>query len=389
MNRWELDADRYSGVTEKTYVVKSILPTSARHTFFQRIDKDTGVIKKISVLDYYLKQYNIRLQRPALPVVETSKGTQYPMEFCSIVKGQRYPFKLNDFQTSNMIKYAVTKPPVRAAAINNGLKALNWPNDPYQAHYGLKIDTKMTVTKARLLPAPLVEFSGGKTERPAQAGRWRIDGKQFIEKGKPLKHWAVVVFDTWSHSSRDTIDKPSVQNFMAEFVKQYKLYGGQVLNPQPPIIGGIADIAQGVTKAWDTMIAKCAAGEKPQLIVCIVNAKITDLYNRLKKNCDCRYGVVSQVMQSAHVKKCQLQYIGNVLMKVNAKLGGFSFRPVPQGKQPKTQAHHFRGPTLIMGADVTHAGPGSATPSMAAVTVSMDKTASRYAAACQSNGHRL
>ena len=44
---------------------------------------------------------------------------------------------------------------------------------------------------------------------------------------------------------------------------------------------------------------------------------------------------------------------------------------------------------MIVGADVSHASPGSLQPSMAALTCSMDKTGCRYAAACESNGHRV
>lgn len=49
----------------------------------------------------------------------------------------------------------------------------------------------------------------------------------------------------------------------------------------------------------------------------------------------------------------------------------------------------FPAPTLIIGADVSHAAPGAQTPSMAALTVSMDKLATRYAAACETNGFRV
>lgn len=45
-------------------------------------------------------------------------------------------------------------------------------------------------------------------------------------------------------------------------------------------------------------------------------------YLRIKKSADCRYGVVSQCVQNLHVQKCQPQYLSNVLMKFNAKLGG-------------------------------------------------------------------
>lgn len=44
---------------------------------------------------------------------------------------------------------------------------------------------------------------------------------------------------------------------------------------------------------------------------------------------------------------------------------------------------------MIIGADVSHGAPGSQAPSMAAMTVSMDKIAARYAAAVETNGHRV
>ena len=50
---------------------------------------------------------------------------------------------------------------------------------------------------------------------------------------------------------------------------------------------------------------------------------------------------------------------------------------------------HFSKPTMIIGADVSHAAPGSLTPSFAAMTMSLDSYCSRYAAAVQTNGHRV
>ena len=50
---------------------------------------------------------------------------------------------------------------------------------------------------------------------------------------------------------------------------------------------------------------------------------------------------------------------------------------------------HFSKNTMIMGADVSHAAPGSNTPSFAAMTMSLDLYCSRYAAAVQTNGHRV
>lgn len=44
---------------------------------------------------------------------------------------------------------------------------------------------------------------------------------------------------------------------------------------------------------------------------------------------------------------------------------------------------------MIIGADVSHAAPGLEQASMAAMTVSLDKTCSRYGASVQSNGKRV
>ena len=61
---------------------------------------------------------------------------------------------------------------------------------------------------------------------------------------------------------------------------------------------------------------------RPQILVFILPSKDAGVYTRIKKSADCRYGVMSQCMQAAHVAKNQPQYHSNVCMKFNAKLGG-------------------------------------------------------------------
>lgn len=92
-------------------------------------------------------------------------------------------------------------------------------------------------------------------------------------------------------------------------------------------------------------------------------------------------------MQLAQVLKGNAQYYSNVLMKVNAKLGGCT------ASADSAPGSGFKGgfkePTMFIGADVSHASPGSHQASMAAVSVSFDRFGGRYAAACQTNGHRV
>lgn len=55
----------------------------------------------------------------------------------------------------------------------------------------------------------------------------------------------------------------------------------------------------------------------------------------------------------------------------------------------RNNAKAFQVPTMIIGADVSHAAPGSNGASFAALTMSMDQYGARYAAAVETNGIRV
>ncbi|KAL8651846.1 MAG: hypothetical protein Q9226_004519 [Calogaya cf. arnoldii] len=94
------------------------------------------------------------------------------------------------------------------------------------------------------------------------------------------------------------------------------------------------------------------------------------------------------------------QYISNLLMKVNAKLGGATSHVVTEEIKPQKlkmgavninpgKAKTPPLPPMFIGADVSHPAPGSHAPSYAAMTVSLDHTATRYAAAVETNKFRV
>lgn len=140
---------------------------------------------KISVAQYFKKKYNINIM-PGIPVVRMTKKIRgepvyLPIDVLRIDENQRYNIKLSDSQTSNMIKFAVTLPKERWAAVQHGVKLLDWAEDPYLRHFGLQINPNAAKVKARVLPSPVVEFGAGSKEknispRDMIAGRWRLDG---------------------------------------------------------------------------------------------------------------------------------------------------------------------------------------------------------------------
>jgi eukaryotic translation initiation factor 2C len=366
-------------VAGKDFTVKGFVNANAREYTIDLKDAATGATKTISILDYFKSRYNVILNYPDLPLVEmTKKGVVYPLEILTLTPNQiqRFPFKLDDLQTANMIKFAVSKPNVRMNSIEKSKAAFNHSGDPVLNAFGLKIEEKMLRSKARLLPNPEIMFGGGQKLNPGTAGRWDLRGKRFYAGNtKPLTAWGVGYFK----KGRSPLNRKQIEAFVDHFAKSYTAHGGQVATRSPIILDLPDDPAQALKFLHDFIQAKYKAN--PELYLIIVQDKNSFHWTRLKKSADCRFGVASQVVQSAQVAKCSPQYISNVLMKVNAKLGGVTSRI-----SSKINGDNIRPFSMIIGADVSHPTPGSSQPSMAAMTASLDSFGGRYMGACQTNG---
>ncbi|KAL2868227.1 putative eukaryotic translation initiation factor eIF-2C4 [Aspergillus lucknowensis] len=308
----------------------------------------------------------------------TKKGVFYPMEFLTIHGLHRYMWKLNEYQTSSMIKYAASRPADRLNSILRSKKMLDHPSDPVLQTFGVMIENNMIHTKARLLPAPDIEFGNKQRHNPGTNGRWDLRGKKFYSPNKkPLDCWGVGYFP----GKRNAINRTQVEAFVDSMMKTYSGHGGTVLR-RPIVVELKEDIGDAIKRLYNSTGVNFQ--KDPQLLVVIVPDKNSFTYSRIKKSCDCRWGVPSQVLQAAHVAKNNPQYISNVLMKVNAKLGGTTARAVP-----KVTEASLRKKSMIIGADVSHSPQGVWLPSLAAMSVCMDQFGGRYWGACEANGERV
>lgn len=197
----------------------------AKNFMFNLTDRTNNTSRPISVYDYFVQKYNIRLEHWYLPLIETTREGFFPMELCVINPNQRFQAKLGPDQTASMIKFAVTRPRDRIQAIQHGVGMLKWHSDPYLDHFGLKVDPNMTVTQARLLQPPEVQYGGtGPTSKvsPGTSGRWDLRGKKFLlSNPDPLKSWGVCVVG-------GCVPKATVDNFLAVLVQTYIGHGGKV-----------------------------------------------------------------------------------------------------------------------------------------------------------------
>ncbi|KAH1338083.1 hypothetical protein KXX67_000930 [Aspergillus fumigatus] len=361
------------------FIVKGLLNANARQYTIEIKDKATGKTQKMSVEAYFKRKYNLTLNYWELPMVEmTKKGVVYPMEVLTIHGLHRYPWKLNEYQTSAMIKYAASRPADRLNSIHKSKAMLDHAKDPVLNTFGLAIDNNMIRTKARLLPSPDIQFGGNQRLSPGTNGRWDLRGKRFYQPNKrPLEAWGVGFFP----GKRNAINQTQVQQFCDLLVKTYAGHGGMIKN-RPHILELREDIGEAIKRLYNTTGQRFQ--KDPQLLLIIVPDKNSFIYTRIKKSCDCRWGVPSQVLQSGHCVKLNPQYASNVLMKVNAKLGGTTARAVP-----KVTDATLRPRSMIIGADVTHPSLGVWSPSMAAMSVCMDTFGGRYWGACEANGDRL
>lgn len=100
-------------------------------------------------------------------------------------------------------------------------------------------------------------------------------------------------------------------------------------------------------------------------LLCILPTKKTsNLYGPLKKLLETRIGAITQCIVPP--KPVNDQYLTNVALKVNAKLGGYN--SLLENEFHKRLPKISRTPTLIIGMDVSHGSAGySDTPSISAV----------------------
>ena len=89
-----------------------------------------------------------------------------------------------------------------------------------------------------------------------------------------------------------------------EFVKIHKSLGGRVENTKPrhePWMRRVdTTLAPLSIAAWN--MAGNQSNTRPQILVFILPDKDSIIYGRIKRSAECRYGVVSQCMQFAHVQ---------------------------------------------------------------------------------------
>lgn len=349
----------HRGVRKFTYKITNLAAPANELSFTDA----EGATK--TVADYFVERYNKRLNYPFLPCVVVKKDVFLPMEVCEITIGQRYTKKFNPKQTIEFIKATVTNPQIKVNKINQGLSLLQHKNNPYIEEFGMNIKQEMEIVNARILNPPKVVYHASQSAFTPQGGSWSLQGKK-LAKSATLGSWSIVNF-------AGAVSFPAIQRFVREFCQTSVDMGMNTLNRNPPVMN--ADPQGNIERVLKEAYIKAgnAAKSAPQLIVCLLPNVGGQLYGEIKRITDTIIGIPSQCMQSKHIANPKKQYCANLCLKVNVKLGGMN-HSLNSGEIPFISER----PTIIFGADVSHSLPGSKTPSISALTASLDALAVRF-----------
>eukprot|EP01018_Ginkgo_biloba_P029290 Gb_13719 [translate_table: standard] len=384
--------------TSQKFTVWRLTEQITRDLKFE-ICEDNKQKKIVRLVDYFKQRYGRDIRFQLLPCLDLSKTPErinyVPMEFCDICEGQRYPRdRLNAFQSNSLLTMAC--PPVRERVqmINDIMNRQDGPRGgPYAPKFQITVGFDMTQVTGRILGAPQLKLGDGGqvrqvTPRPDDR-QWNMLRSHVFE-GKRIDKWGLISF------FRDNPSKQAklVENFGRFMVSRCAELG--INMNQSPTVNEFDSMTKfsNVTELQRTLMGvhRKAKGQL-QILICVMQERHALGYRNLKLICETDIGLITQCCLFEHVKKCSnpkngSQYLANLALKINAKVGGSNaalFNSLSQ-QLPRIGNSHV----IYFGANVNHPGSrGEKRPSIAAVVASINwPSSNRYVAKLRSQKNR-
>ncbi|XP_004488421.1 protein argonaute PNH1-like isoform X2 [Cicer arietinum] len=339
-----------------------------------------------SVVDYFQEMYGYTIKYSHLPCLQVGsqrKVNYLPMEACKIVRGQRYTKGLNEKQITSLLKFSCQRPREQETDILQTIQQNNYGNDPYAKEFGISIDNKLASVEARILPPPWLKYhdSGREKEYLPQVGQWNMMNKKVIN-GSTVRYWACINFSR-------SVQESTACGFCQQLVQMCQISGMEFSKePVIPVYSARPDQVKKALKYVHTAALNKLDGKELELLIAILPDNNGSLYGDLKRICETDLGLISQCCLAKYVFKINRQYLANVALKINVKMGGRNtvLLDALSWKIPLVSDI----PTIIFGADVTHPESGDDTcPSIAAVVASQDwPEVTKYAGLVCAQPHR-
>ncbi|XP_047064964.1 protein argonaute 12-like [Lolium rigidum] len=347
---------------------------------------------RTSVVEYFKKQYNCSLKYINWPCLQagsdSSRPTYLPVEVCSIVGGQRYSRKLNERQVTGILKMTCERPAQREKSVLDIVNRNNYSNDFYSKEFGMKVTNQLALVDARVLPAPRLKYHESGRDKVCDpfVGQWNMINKKFVNGGS-VNYWACLTFASRLHPK-------DIGMFCNDLARMCNSIGMQMnMKPcvditQPSRQDSVESAIRTIHRNSSQVLAQQGLAGKQLELLIIILPDVSGSYGRIKRLCETELGVITQCCLPRNVQKGGKQYLENLSMKINVKVGGRN--TVLENALYKRIPLLTDVPTIVFGADVTHPSPGEdASPSIAAVVASMDwPEVTKYKCLVSSQGHR-
>ncbi|VAH60215.1 unnamed protein product [Triticum turgidum subsp. durum] len=312
---------------------------------------------EISVYDYFVKNRGIELRYsgdfPCINVGKPRRPTYFPIELCQLVPLQRYTKSLSTLQRSSLVEKSRQKPQERMSVLSDVLKRSSYDTEPMLKACGISIAQGFTQVAGRVLQAPKLKAGNGE-DIFTRNGRWNFNNKR-LARACVVDRWAVVNFSA----------RCNTMNLVNDLIKCGGMKGITVEKPHIVIEENGSMRRAPAPKRVEDMFeqVKSKLPGAPKFLLCILaERKNSDVYGPWKRKCLADFGIVTQCVAPTRVND---QYLTNVLLKINAKLGGMN--SLLQIEMSPSIPLVSKVPTLILGMDVSHGSPGqSDIPSIAA-----------------------
>ncbi|KAK9276034.1 hypothetical protein L1049_005565 [Liquidambar formosana] len=328
--------------------------------------------KKISVADYFAERYDIKLQLANLPslLVGTEENPIYlPMEICKIVEWQLYFQKLSDRQLTEFNKVTCLHPDEKGQSIRKTLHTNDYNHDPLlNGEFGIKVNSGLASFKARVLPPPKLtccNYSGQEEIVNPKLGQWNMER---MGKGGTVDFWTCLNFSLKLNS--DMAYKFCQRLSIVCSEKGMNFNDFPLLPIRSAMYNEIGEALSYVHKISEKKLKKLGENLTLQLLIIILPE--SGGYGEIKRICETQLGLVSQCCQAKNALECKEQFLENLALKINVKVGGWN--TMLSNPYTENDPVLIPEPTIIFGASLNRPYPAadSSSPLIAAVVALMD-----------------
>ncbi|KAG6909846.1 hypothetical protein DXG01_015119 [Tephrocybe rancida] len=321
---------------------------------------DVGGIKfekdgeRISVADHFALAHRYTIRSGSLGVKLGSDGV-FPMSACRTTQ-QLYKNRSSPEVVREALEFSPRDPKQRMGTITAGWQELRYSQSSFLMGAGISVDPRPLAVHGRLLPSPTISFGKNENLTPQRQGTWDVMRKQFI-KPASIASWTVVDF-----ANAD----PAVLNMFVNDLGQCMMERGMRLerprdtvrrspNADIEAVCLLSVVSYGAPKfiCGRQILREAGRAAEARLILVILPESAPHPYREVKKFGDITQGVATHQKWSrklagdAQQRKAN-QYQNNLILKINAKLGGINYVP----KDPYMD-YLKQVPTMVIGIHVS------------------------------------